>query len=44
MRLVLPQFGGLLGDGIEGISILTIVDEGGTLKVARDVFVGFEVK
>jgi len=31
-------------NGIEGISILTIVDENGTLKVARDVFVAFEVK
>ena len=31
-------------NGTEGISILTIVDENGTLKVARDVFVAFEVK
>ncbi|MEE9512713.1 MAG: hypothetical protein V3V46_01440 [Anaerolineales bacterium] len=31
-------------NGIEGISILTIVDEAGTLKVARYVFVAFEVK
>ena len=31
-------------NGVEGISILTIVDEGGTLKVARDVFVAFEVR
>jgi hypothetical protein len=31
-------------NGIEGISILTIVDEAGTLKVARNVFVAFEVK
>lgn len=31
-------------NGIEGISTLTIVDEAGTLKVARNVFVAFEVK
>jgi hypothetical protein len=31
-------------NGIEGIFILTIVDEAGTLKVARNVFVAFEVK
>jgi hypothetical protein len=30
--------------GIEGITILTIIDENGTLKVARDVFVAFEVE
>ncbi|MBL7201754.1 MAG: nuclear transport factor 2 family protein [Anaerolineae bacterium] len=31
-------------NGVDGISTLTVVDEGGTLKVARDIFVGFEVK
>jgi hypothetical protein len=31
-------------NGVKGISILTVVNEGGTLKVARDIFVGFEVK
>ena len=31
-------------NGIEGISILTIIDENGTLKVAREVFVAFKVK
>jgi hypothetical protein len=31
-------------NGVEGISILTIVDEDGMLKVARDVFVAFEIK
>ena len=34
----------LYPNGIEGISILTIIDENGTLKVARDVFVAFEVE
>ncbi|MHA1939005.1 MAG: hypothetical protein ACW97O_12410 [Candidatus Thorarchaeota archaeon] len=34
----------LYPNGIEGVSILTIIDENGTLKVARDVFVAFEVK
>jgi len=31
-------------NGVDGISTFSIVDEGGTLKVARDVFVGFERK
>jgi hypothetical protein len=31
-------------NGIEGISTVTIVDEDGTLKVARDIFVALEVK
>lgn len=30
--------------GVDGISTLTIVDEGGTLKVARDIYVAFERK
>lgn len=34
----------LYPNGIEGISILTIIEENGTLKVARDVFVAFEVE
>jgi hypothetical protein len=31
-------------NGVEGIQTLTIVDEGGTLKVARDIYVVLEVK
>jgi hypothetical protein len=31
-------------NGVEGISTLTIVDEDGTPKVARDIFVALEVK
>ena len=31
-------------NGVDRISTFTIVDESGTLKVARDIFVGFEVK
>jgi len=34
----------LYPNGIEGVSILTIIDENGTLKVAREVFVAFKVK
>ena len=34
----------LYPNGIEGVSFLTIIDENGTLKVARDVFVAFEVE
>lgn len=30
--------------GVEGISTLTVIDESGSLKVARDIFVGFEPK
>lgn len=29
-------------NGIEGISTFTIIDDGGTLKISRDVFIGFE--